>query len=162
MVTSIFFFPTMFSKGFFFRVVNSRGCVVESYQTSVIHILCLCPMGDKFSLWSESKSSWQTMEQARSIYFSSTLSQMINFRLFQTERVCRWQFQINTRFVLIVKGLVSQTTYFKSKQQVTWFHLQSNPLIPFPNDKFLTLLNWKSLQTTISHLIKIAESSLES
>ena len=30
---------------------------------------------------------------------------------------------------------------------------------PFPNDKFYTLPNWKSLQTTISNLMKMAESS---
>ena len=30
---------------------------------------------------------------------------------------------------------------------------------PFPNDKFWTLPNWKSLQTTIQNLTKIAECS---
>ena len=32
-------------------------------------------------------------------------------------------------------------------------------LNPIPNDKFWTLPNWKSLQTTISNLMKMAESS---
>ena len=32
-------------------------------------------------------------------------------------------------------------------------------LNPFPNDKFYTFPNWKNLQTTISNLIKVAESS---
>ena len=31
---------------------------------------------------------------------------------------------------------------------------------PFPNDRFYTLPNWKSLQRTISYSIKMAESSL--
>ena len=31
---------------------------------------------------------------------------------------------------------------------------------PFPNDKFWTLPNYKSLQTTILSLMKLAESSL--
>ena len=30
---------------------------------------------------------------------------------------------------------------------------------PFPNDEFSTLPNWKSLQMTISYLVKMAESS---
>ena len=45
-----------------------------------------------------------------------------------------------------------------------WKHLElENELFqrinPFPNDKFETLPNWKSLQTTISSLMKMAEFS---
>ena len=32
---------------------------------------------------------------------------------------------------------------------------------PFPTNKFQTLPNWKSLQMTISNLMKMAESSLK-
>ena len=41
----------------------------------------------------------------------------------------------------------------KYRLRKCWFN-------PFPNDKFHTLPNWKSLQTTISNLMKTAESSL--
>ena len=61
-------FPALFSKDNFVRVIKSRDCVKDSELLKSLSVL---------------------EGQCR-----KTLSQMPNFRLFQTERNCRRQFQI--------------------------------------------------------------------
>ena len=63
-------FPIMFSKGFFFRVIKSQNCVVKGHLQS-------------FSLGLGTVITFLTHDQTT------------NFRLFQTERVCRSQFQFD-------------------------------------------------------------------
>ena len=47
---------------------------------------------------------------------------------------------------------------YKMMQLSAWCNPLRSYLNPFPNNKFWTLPNSKSLQTTISNLIKMAES----
>ena len=51
--------------------------------------------------------------------------------------------------LLVLYARLNQTKQLQNINQL---------LNPFPNDKFLTLPNWKSLQTTILKLMKMAES----
>ena len=85
-------FPTLFSKGFCFKVVKSLDCVVElrdivrkgkyiddQHFLLFLHYTSYFPM-TKSIIYDAFESSL-------------TFSQTTNVRLFQTERVCRRQFQ---------------------------------------------------------------------
>ena len=57
-------------------------------------------------------------------------------------------------FVWIQIESILQMTH---RRYLRWYFLFFRQYIPFPYDKFLTQPNWKSLQTKISMLMKIAE-----
>ena len=91
--TSNFSFPIMFSKGFFPRPVKRSLCwnglkkEARRGQHQYFQIVYLFKVLNIFQNMSTNKKAIQT-------FYVLTLSQTTNFRLFQTERVCRRQFQI--------------------------------------------------------------------
>ena len=79
-----------------------------------------------------------------------------------TVHIFRFRLWINCFFILKLKCILSQWKsmiylYLVVKAWTLW---QTNLCFnPFQIDKFQTLPNWKSLQTTILNLMKMAESS---
>ena len=84
-------FQTMFSKYFFDKVVKS-----QEFNHPLINILNLLCKRFTFDLW-------KTKSKLLGYFSSLTLSQTTNFTLFQTERVCRRQFQIWWKWQKLLK-----------------------------------------------------------
>ena len=94
-------FPQWFWKVLWFKVVKSWDCVgkttlcifdraentVEKGENAGYQHFLLFPQWFWKVLWFKVVKSWDCVGK-------TTLSQTTNFRLFQIERVCRWQFQI--------------------------------------------------------------------
>ena len=76
-------FPTAFSKDFYYRHVKTRNCLAKGTgQKSFLQYLSSATALDLV------KSKTEKFDKELTHYHST------NFRLFQTERICRQQLQI--------------------------------------------------------------------
>ena len=108
------------------------------------HILFLFPTVFSKAFKPKVFQTWGFLLKAYKIYKYST----IQSGSFDDNNV-RWCIEI----MWCIHHLINKT----ASDWSVWLKTTS-PFNPFPNDKFWTLPNWKSLQTTILSLVKMAES----
>ena len=113
------------------------------------------------SKWAISPISTMFSKQAVKS-FSSHIS-VIVCSLFEFGTVSKWGIRNGLKYICKMLSIrtcpnVTCGKGLASKLTITWNRFSFNLFNPFPKDKFLTLPNWKSLQTTILSLMRMAES----
>ena len=131
------FFPQCFQKpSFFFKVVKSQDCVVKSLPFTTQSQIFNTSRKRTFH-----KMFFYPLKEKCSSFFHHL------FRRLQMLKILKY----------VNKNCIQSFTLIFFETGGCQLNLQHS-VNTFPNDNFLTFPNWKSLQTTISNLMKMAES----
>ena len=112
------------------------------YHYFLLFPQCFCPVRDKFII---------------GVTFKLSSANVLIFFLLEDGKHNK-----NCGYDRFLFNLIPPTSIANWCMNITLYQqtkLQTGSLNPFPNDKFWTFPNWKSLQTTIINSMKIVESS---
>ena len=157
-------FPLCFEMPSFSRCSKGSHIKVDCMQYDhICNLVIKLPLHNTLRACSFTREPFTMKYNLRLVKFKYSCKQQINPFPNNDTFGCVWERSLLKTLwekeKLLVQAISPLPTMFSplSTTEITIFVTFN----PFPNDKFWTIPNWKSLQTIILNLMKMAESSLK-